>query len=535
MRWCHGQAAFDARLRAGGRRGQLRLGLARADLSPAVVTRLVADLEEHLGARLINRTTRHLSLTDTGEAYLERVRHVLTEVDEAEALADRVDRRSRAAICACCARRPSPCTSSPSTSRCFASAIRWSSLELSAPGPVETVDENFDVSILTEGRAPARRQLRRQAAGAHRGHHLRRARIPRPARPAGAPEGAGPARGDGAELHARADLPYPQRHRRNGASRSPSRGRATGLSTIHTDTLYAAALAGMGITGLPSFVAEDALLENALERVLPRWHLLSTTLYAGMPTRKHVPARTRAFVDFLVQTFGGEDRDPWLSAAGCETPISAPQGPPAHDRGDRDQAGSLVVFSIQCANAATNFARNARVRVVRELAVLVEHLGRAADVGLRLVHRRHVQEHQRLAQVVVGAEAADGARRIADHRAPACRSRRSCHRGASRRRWRSSARRAPSGCIPGVTNSTASAALTCSRNAVHLGGRRWLRGPGCSAAAGRCRRSRASATPARAPAGRCASLRRERFLAEAADDDGDTSGLGMGGVLSMGR
>jgi DNA-binding transcriptional LysR family regulator len=83
--------------------------------------------------------------------------------------------------------------------------------------------------------------------------------------------------------------------------------------------MYAAALAGLGITGLPSFVAEEALLEHALERVLPQWHLRSNTLYAGMPTRKHVPARTRAFVDFLVQTFGGEDRDPWLIAAGCET------------------------------------------------------------------------------------------------------------------------------------------------------------------------------------------------------------------------
>jgi hypothetical protein len=57
---------------------------------------------------------------------------------------------------------------------------------------------------------------------------------------------------------------------------------------------------------------------------LPQWHLLSASLYAGMPTRKHVPARTRAFVDFLVETFGGEDRDPWLTAAGCETMPSAP-------------------------------------------------------------------------------------------------------------------------------------------------------------------------------------------------------------------
>ena len=91
--------------------------------------------------------------------------------------------------------------------------------------------------------------------------------------------------------------------------------------------MYAAALAGMGITGLPSFVAEDALLENALERVLPQWQLLTTTLYAGMPTRKHVPARTRVFVDFLVKTFGGEDRDPWLIAAGCETKAPSKKSP----------------------------------------------------------------------------------------------------------------------------------------------------------------------------------------------------------------
>jgi len=53
---------------------------------------------------------------------------------------------------------------------------------------------------------------------------------------------------------------------------------------------------------------------------LPEWHLFTATLYAGMPTRKHVPARTRVFIDFLVQTFGGQPHDPWLLAAGCETP-----------------------------------------------------------------------------------------------------------------------------------------------------------------------------------------------------------------------
>ena len=55
------------------------------DLSPAVVTRLVADLEEHLGTRLLQRSTRHLSLTDAGEMYLERLRQILHDIDEADA------------------------------------------------------------------------------------------------------------------------------------------------------------------------------------------------------------------------------------------------------------------------------------------------------------------------------------------------------------------------------------------------------------------------------------------------------------------
>ena len=97
--------------------------------------------------------------------------------------------------------------------------------------------------------------------------------------------------------------------------------RRPALSTTHVDTMYAAALAGLGITGLPSFVVEDALYEHALERVLPEWHLSTATIYAAMPTRKHVPARTRAFIDFLVGTFDGRGGtiDPWLVATGCET------------------------------------------------------------------------------------------------------------------------------------------------------------------------------------------------------------------------
>ena len=57
------------------------------DLSAVAVTRLVADLENHVGTRLLQRTTRRVSMTDAGEAYLARVRQILDDVDEAFAAA----------------------------------------------------------------------------------------------------------------------------------------------------------------------------------------------------------------------------------------------------------------------------------------------------------------------------------------------------------------------------------------------------------------------------------------------------------------
>ena len=53
-------------------------------LSPSAVTRLIAGLEERLGARLLQRTTRQVALTDVGARYLERIRRILADVEEAE-------------------------------------------------------------------------------------------------------------------------------------------------------------------------------------------------------------------------------------------------------------------------------------------------------------------------------------------------------------------------------------------------------------------------------------------------------------------
>src|SRR5215469_13820000 len=60
----------------------------RLKLSPSAVTRLVAALEQRLGARLLQRTTRSLALTDVGTRYLERARRILADVEEAERAAE---------------------------------------------------------------------------------------------------------------------------------------------------------------------------------------------------------------------------------------------------------------------------------------------------------------------------------------------------------------------------------------------------------------------------------------------------------------
>src|ERR1700732_2915601 len=60
----------------------------RLKLSPSAVTRLIAALEQRLGARLLQRTTRSVTLTDVGARYLERARRILAEVEEAEIAAE---------------------------------------------------------------------------------------------------------------------------------------------------------------------------------------------------------------------------------------------------------------------------------------------------------------------------------------------------------------------------------------------------------------------------------------------------------------
>lgn len=291
-------------------------GAARAlDLAPPVVTRAVSDLEDHLGVRLLNRTTRRLALTEAGERYLERARRVLAELDEADALAATDNQAPRGTLSLLCP----PAFASHQLMRhlpAFRDRFPDIHLEILAVGPVEAADETFDVSILSIGqqalqgdfvvRPLAASTLVLCASPAYL------SRCGQPHEPEDLlkhlgllPDVAAVRR----ELTLFHGLPAA-----TGEARRVLRlnTRRPAISTAQLDILYAAAVNGLGIAGLPTFMVVDALREGRLVRVLPDWNGGTLQLFAAMPTRKHVPARTRAFVDFLVETYGGSPHDPWL-------------------------------------------------------------------------------------------------------------------------------------------------------------------------------------------------------------------------------
>jgi DNA-binding transcriptional LysR family regulator len=297
--------------------GSFAAAARKFNLSPPVMTRLVAELEEHLGARLINRTTRRISLTPAGETYLERVRQILADVEDADAQLSAATNQPRGHL-----RVVTPPAFAVHQLAKHLPEFRQRyplvNIVLAAPGPVSTVDETYDVTIIhstqpLSGDFVARPIAMSEVIVCASPQYLDRRG--RPQRPSDLSEH------DSMIPPVIRELSF---HRRDGVG-DETDGQTIGLSalhpalsTTHVDTMYAAALAGLGIAGIPSFVAADALQSRALEHVLPDWRLFTSTVYVAMPTRKHLPARTRAFLDFLLEKIDGEGGkvDPWLRAAG---------------------------------------------------------------------------------------------------------------------------------------------------------------------------------------------------------------------------
>jgi len=293
----------------------------RLDLAPAVVTRLIADLEAHLGVRLLNRTTRSLALTQAGERYLERVQRILADIEDAETAANLETAEPRGVVRVLSSPAFTVHQLSKHLPRLRAQYPKLT-IELTVQNQVEAVDDSHDISILmlkqplATGNFVARLLAHSEMITCATPTYLDRRGRPGEPKDLFGHEWLLPFTPDGNKQTTFEPCPLRAAINRaaglKGAKPVVLDQPPMALSTSHWDTLYHAALSDMGITALPSFVADDALRSGRMERVLPDWRIMTTTIYAAMPTRMHIPARTRVFLDFLVEAFGGTARDPWL-------------------------------------------------------------------------------------------------------------------------------------------------------------------------------------------------------------------------------
>ncbi|KVH35748.1 LysR family transcriptional regulator [Burkholderia cepacia] len=266
----------------------------RLDITTAQVSRMIASLETHLGIRLLNRTTRSMCLTEAGERYLARARDITLAVDasEREARGARLHPygRLRAHCCASIANR----FVIPLVAR-FQARYPDVSVDLTlAPHVPDLIRDSYDVAIIAMPNLPSSDQVAIDvgrigsvlcAAPAYVAHHglpdTPRALVRHRCLQLVAP--AYPAcewtltRGADAET----------------VAFEPA------MTADVAASLAIAVREGAGIGLLPEFVVADDLRSGALVRVLPDYRAEEVGVFLVYPSRRHIDAKTRAWVDFM--------------------------------------------------------------------------------------------------------------------------------------------------------------------------------------------------------------------------------------------
>lgn len=282
-----------------------RQGFARAaetlDTSPANVTRYIAELESHLGTRLLNRHSRKLSLTESGEALYERARAILADVDEAVAVTSAATLRPQGRLR----------VNAPLSFGLLHLASRWPRFARMHPQVeldvslidrvVDVVEEGFDLAI----------RISRAGSTAHAARKLATSRnvvcaSPEYLRAHGTP--ATPA-----ELARHACIVYEYVGSEwtllDADGRPQSVRVRAAMQTNNGDTAAAAARAGLGIVWQPTFLVGPDLRAGRLVPLLPGWRVPDIDILAVYPSRRQLSAKVRAVIDFLADEFSGTP--PW--------------------------------------------------------------------------------------------------------------------------------------------------------------------------------------------------------------------------------
>ena len=284
------------------------------DMSPAVVTRLVADLEEHLGTRLLHRTTRKLSLSDAGESYLARVRAILQDIDEAHDLASAHTQELSGLLHIV----TQPILATYVLAPCIAGFnTRYPKivLDVTAESFKEPPVEDYDITLFItpsdfNADVIARKILSTQVILVAAPAYLQRRSAPL--------QPADLLQHDCLRLTQRGLRPRQmQIVNPADAGKFVDQEVNTTLWSNHVDTLLRAALDGAGILAASTELAAAHLASGALVQVLRPWIVGDLTLYAGLPSRKFLPRRTQVFLDFLTDHARGQVARALHACADC--------------------------------------------------------------------------------------------------------------------------------------------------------------------------------------------------------------------------
>lgn len=266
----------------------------RLDLSRAMASKYVISLEDHLGTRLLNRTTRRLSLTESGSAYYERCVQIISDVQDAEQVAGQLTSTPRGTIkismpLAYGLHRMGPLIAD------YVHLYPEVKLDISlSDRRVDLVDEGFDLAIRI-GTLPESGLIARQLAVD---------RMVVCASPAYLLQHGIPAAP--AELARHSCLGYAytssgDEWRFRNARAEDVVPIAGSIKANNGDMLRLAALSGVGIIFQPLFIVQEDLDAGRLVQILGAYPSIDLGIHAVYPSRKHLSAKVRTFVDFLVR------------------------------------------------------------------------------------------------------------------------------------------------------------------------------------------------------------------------------------------
>lgn len=269
--------------------------------SKALVSKYVRDLEDELGVRLLNRTTRRLSLTEVGQAYFREAGDILQRLEDLATSVGDAHREPRGTLRVAAPRSFADGILGQALSDFLVAEPRIS-LDLHLDDRfVDLVEEGFDVAIRVTEMTDSSLIARRLAAF----------RVVLLASPAFLAEHGTPE-----TPHDLVDKPvvFDTNARMRGHWAFDWDGERINvpvkprMEANSPEVTLAGALAGIGYARVPEFTARAALADGRLIRLLPGSEPKNSGIYAVYPHRRHLSGKVRAFVDFLAAWFGRADR-----------------------------------------------------------------------------------------------------------------------------------------------------------------------------------------------------------------------------------